>query len=774
MEETTMRTALITLAFLLLLPVIAEAQDAAPLPFADKRHVGFFDKDYSRYSADFQTIDAAKKAEYELMLTKLENRLTPISKANQSHPEVEKRRGMIAAWRAKVEGGAAPAAPDSGPAPAGGETDEHIEKAKARLDDVEKALAAMAPGDRSTAGKLLKQVGYANQDLGPSTKRDSAAWKGQLQRGRDLVVKIKEKGSAPPGPAAPPPSTEPATPVPAGAELQFMDKRALGRFDKEYGRKMGFLQKETPESFKADDYARASKSMAGILGQVSVQNHPEVLARRKQLEAFEALFEKHRAAAPAGGELQYQEKRNLQRFDKEFKRIMGYLDKETAESFKPDRYVGKDAWFADVLAGVANQNHPEVVSRREQIKTLNALLAEKGGAAAATLSGDDQRRIVRIGGELAARVKALAAHKGTVLDSGGERGPFHGSAGRYRTLFSSITKPDHADAKKLAEGMTAFEAEVAKRTAQSKEKAAALGDVRARTAAIMSEFGADSFPPSLSRSADEAGVKAFAQAVKTWQPKVEESVAYVKEALLWGTAHRGDSDGDKDLGNKLRRFVGATPGAFQEQVTAAESMGKNEVESGLAFDPASISVSRLRDYHLRSAQDRLEGDGTIAKAIQWAKTRAVYTEAMTGKPDPTFAETLATLEAKPKEGRRRAKEQLESERFPKPDSGAAQDPELLKIAHELSTNLLRVQIATGKTTKREQRVEEDGTETVIVTWDYDYFIADVASRAEESGQSFVYRTTYRYYRSGRRTTKVGEWIQDSAPLYRILEENVGK
>ncbi len=92
---------------------------AAELPFADKRHVTNFDKDYARVVKYFENIDLAKRGDFEEYLVRLEKWLKPISDGNRQHPDVVGCYDKIAALRAKIEAAlAAEANKPKAPAPA--------------------------------------------------------------------------------------------------------------------------------------------------------------------------------------------------------------------------------------------------------------------------------------------------------------------------------------------------------------------------------------------------------------------------------------------------------------------------------------------------------------------------------------------------------------------------------------------------------------------------------------------------------------------------------
>ncbi len=83
---------------------------AEELPFADKRHVSSFDKDYARVVKYFDSIDPANRGEFDGYLARLEKWLKPISEGNRNHPDVVACYGKIAALRSKLEAALAAAA----------------------------------------------------------------------------------------------------------------------------------------------------------------------------------------------------------------------------------------------------------------------------------------------------------------------------------------------------------------------------------------------------------------------------------------------------------------------------------------------------------------------------------------------------------------------------------------------------------------------------------------------------------------------------------------
>ena len=74
---------------------------AKPLGFADKRHVSYFDKDYKRYKGDLDRLDPSRYDHLKKLLANLHKRLDPISAAARAHPEVQKRKKILAELQAR-------------------------------------------------------------------------------------------------------------------------------------------------------------------------------------------------------------------------------------------------------------------------------------------------------------------------------------------------------------------------------------------------------------------------------------------------------------------------------------------------------------------------------------------------------------------------------------------------------------------------------------------------------------------------------------------------
>ncbi|MHC4829497.1 MAG: hypothetical protein ACYTFT_03950, partial [Planctomycetota bacterium] len=72
-----------------------------------------------------------------------------------------------------------------------------------------------------------------------------------------------------------------------------------------------------------------------------------------------------------------------------------------------------------------------------------------------------------------------------------------------------------------------------------------------------------------------------------------------------------------------------------------------------------------------------------------------------------------------------------------------------------------------------ESTEREGDRIFIYKWDYDFFSAHSA-RQHEDGTWWVHMHVFCYYRTGYNKEK-GKWItSENHPLYKILEENIGK
>ena len=78
---------------------VTETKKVRPLGYAMKRYIGFFDKDFHRYSLYYNRADL-KKSDLKDYIAKLEKRLSAVQPAD--HPEVLSRKAKVEEWKKRL------------------------------------------------------------------------------------------------------------------------------------------------------------------------------------------------------------------------------------------------------------------------------------------------------------------------------------------------------------------------------------------------------------------------------------------------------------------------------------------------------------------------------------------------------------------------------------------------------------------------------------------------------------------------------------------------
>ncbi|MHC4831585.1 MAG: hypothetical protein ACYTFT_14720, partial [Planctomycetota bacterium] len=635
--------------------------------------------------------------------------------------------------------------------------DDYLDKAKQAVDTLEKKVEALEPGDVPAAKKLMKELSNnVIHNLKQSPARGKPEWNEVLERGKALEATIKEKASQPRAPDAAMISAtksidevEAATAslapgdVPAANEL-------VGKLNAAAKVLMSSKNKGGP---KWSEVARRHQALDKRIREIAAKPaaaKPQAPAAPAAPKAPEATPAPPTPAAPEAAadpdlsgeiritkatsipDLEFNDKRMLGFFDKDFGRATSWLAKAKVEELQDPKNT---QWWASTKGKLQSnvsrmtptgQKHLETRKRLELLRRFEADLAKKQAASFANLSKDDTYYLDKTKKLCAEVNQRLAGHKGTVLQTDGSTIFDRNVQGVYQ-FHAKIKNQGHPDVKVAKKSAQELELAVEASKQESAAKAKALGDVQAKVAGYVATFQTKSgFPPALPGDEDPAKVKAFAEAVKGWQPKLSEALAYIAEAKMWSPVWRADVD----LSNKGNRFANDAPYQLSQAIKKARGSWFHSIESAQGIDPESIEYRDLRGGAFQ--QKRTIQGGLVP--LECARAYfAVLPDPSVGDLDaigPTLEKNLARIEA-------RCAEQLASERFPEtetePDAG------LLAEAQRLvgGDHVKRLELWRGKRSKQYESTEREGDRIFIYKWDYDFFSAHSA-RQHEDGTWWVH------------------------------------
>lgn len=562
-------------------------------------------------------------------------------------------------------------------------------------------------------------------------------------------------------------------------ELGYAEKRQLGQFDKDLSRYNGFLKRALPADLadpeKAKEYTGFADKLRKYLDKIPSKDHPEVVARRKQLAEFEAAVRTRiteaggapPGTAPAGAGAQ-EDQKTLALFQQQLSRHMANLKnvrpQDLAKPATLAEYQKNGKQLEELLAKVGDRSTPEYAKAKEGLDTYLRMLGEKATEGSTTLGGDDKRRVERIGSEEAEARRLLAACGTTVLGTDGGEGSFHATARRLRDLFAAITNQAHPDVVLLAERLTEFEALLAQKTEVSRQKLAELlgaGDPKGRFEAFDKEFAVPAYPPRLPTKCGDEEIRKWAVAIKGWGTKLGEVVLFLEAVQQWYPRYASDVE----FGNRVRRFLADRPRQLAVALEGPLAEWKQHEDRAMDTEPETLSKEIL----VEGARGEIEG---LNSGIAAAKRHAVFAEAYEGGKSDDIAQMTRSLEAKLaalKDLVTKAQaEFLADARVP----AGLDEPELLEIAKGLLQYPAERVVVTRelRTTDREY-VHTDGW---VYRQNYDMFWAHVVHK-DDDGKYRIYEYGFCFSRAGPPGTTLNKWIIEE--VYKgceILPENIQK
>jgi len=217
--------------------------------------------------------------------------LNKCDRTSPSYGELGARANDLDAWiRAQATGQPRPV------------TEDHLAKAKAALDDVEKDLATLAPGDTVTTNALVLRINAARTTLSKVVNRAQPGFKVEADRADALDKKAREKFAEGTKPAPGAPTGLGAKPLPAdlGKGLPMDDKYIFtSEFEPAYKDAASLLNGSDPRAWAEESNAwkitspleRMRKALARIKAP-----HDGVRQARTLVDELEALFKERQAA----------------------------------------------------------------------------------------------------------------------------------------------------------------------------------------------------------------------------------------------------------------------------------------------------------------------------------------------------------------------------------------------------------------------------------------------------------------------------------------------
>jgi hypothetical protein len=664
--------------------------------------------------------------------------------------------------------------------------DEHLDAAKAKLDAAEAALAEMVPGDQKRGNELIKQVNASAADLKVSADKGGDAWDAQVQRGRELYNRVLAKTRATPPADAEDAHIQAAKAkldeavtkladvqpgdVPAANEVIALCNAAIEDL-KQSGLRAGERWKaEYQRCRDADRKARQLAAQKPAAGATPAGASGATKPGGDAGGASGAATPPAAGGAPGGTTgaaeakpLEFNDKRLLRFYDKDFDRSeKHYRGLDPTEFQKPDvinAFRQRVAKLIEQLGRLSAQTHPEVSARRAKLKELNDEIEAKIKGAGENLGKDDLYQLGRFEASLPGAVQRLEESRGTVLAAQGESS-YRSDITRLSSILDSIRNQDHDKVKAARARVAGLEERLSAREAESRQKAAALGDVTAREKELTAAFGSGGYPPQLPQNASHGDIRAWVQQVRAWQPKLDGAVTYLREVQLWSPAYRADVE----LGNRVRRFLSEHP---------ADQMRK-EMDGWVAHwtGRAQEALAKVQPDAMSGRDLRGDSPGefrTIDDGIANAENLKAFQQSWGGAASPEPDQWIAQLQQKRARIQERQREQLASERMPKPQH-ADFPAELLEIAKAtLQGPHIRMVPYGNKRSKKYVKAEDD----VLQLYDYDFFSVHIAR--EIDGEHWVCMVVFAYYRAGPSRYEHGKWVvSEFHRLHRILPDNIGK
>lgn len=390
---------------ILLAIMLATSAWAQSLPYVYRRSLQMFDNDHGRLSAEFEGFAEADKPRLEGYLVRLQNHLKKIPTNFHSSPEYQQRDTQFQALKAKLEGGAPPAAAAVAPvvappatmaAPAATPAKSDLQMARefqAQYKALNSELSAAPRSVFSDAAKVASyRARFAELKAIVDGYRDmTKPWAKQTKASYDSYSSWFEGEVAKDAAAA----ARDAAASSGGPVFDFVAQKAADFFDADYDRYIGDFARVTPSN--QADLKRYLERLENRLSKFpeASRGHPEVVARAGKLaklrEGFEAgtaaLAAEASAAASAAAaaasaaaaagpmtpaELDYSAQRAVNFYDKQRSRYASdFKDLTETDAKVLLGYVTKLEGHLEKVAPPF-RDHPEVASRRQALAELRA------------------------------------------------------------------------------------------------------------------------------------------------------------------------------------------------------------------------------------------------------------------------------------------------------------------------------------------------------------------------------------------------------------------
>jgi len=258
-------------------PPVASAK---PLGYADKRNVSYFDKDYQRYKGDFDRLDPSRYDHLKKLIANLHKRLDPISAAARAHPEVQKRKKILAELQARFDQafpGGKPAVATAQQAKPVNKSDEpHLKAFDERMKRYTRAFEEMDPKDQLAIRQTLQEIADPLGKVSFHGRKHPEYLKRRAQHD-ELQKKVNN----------------------AFGEIKPLDQnqeKLLGEFRAIFNKRSYAVGQDLNPISLQDPKVRkrAEKNLAELekpLLQIGESNHPRVLAERMRLVELRNRFE---------------------------------------------------------------------------------------------------------------------------------------------------------------------------------------------------------------------------------------------------------------------------------------------------------------------------------------------------------------------------------------------------------------------------------------------------------------------------------------------------